>query len=134
MPEETKVFETDYVVTEREAIHFMGAEVPPVLSTPSMINWMELASRANASELLKPGEDTVGVSVQVTHLAATPVGMKVHVVSKLKQVEGRTYSFEVEAFDEKEKIGEGLHKRSSVTLTKFADRILAKKETSKHAG
>ena len=134
MSEEVKVLEKHYLVTDAEAVHFMGPEVTPVLSTPSMILWMELTSRDNAGPLLNPGDDTVGMSVDIKHLAATPVGMKVRVVSKLTKVEGRVYSFEVEAFDEVDKIGEGFHKRGSVTLEKFAPRIAAKKEKIGHAG
>src|SRR5450432_4385950 len=107
MSEEVKVLEKHYVVTDAEAVHFMGPDVIPVLSTPSMILWMELTSRENAGPLLQPGDDTVGMTVDIKHLAATPVGMKVRVISKLTRVEGRVYSFEVEAFDESEKIGEG---------------------------
>jgi len=99
-----------------------------------MIYWMELTSRQNASSLLKPGDDTVGVSVDIRHLAATPIGMKVRVTSKLTTVEGRLYSFEVEAFDESEKIGEGVHKRASVTIAKFVPRVMAKKEAIQRAG
>jgi predicted thioesterase len=131
---EVKVLEKHYVVTDAEAIHFMGPEVTPVLSTPSMILWMELTSRDNAGPMLNPGDDTVGMSVDIKHLAATPVGMRVRVVSRLAKVEGRVFSFEVEAFDEVDKIGEGFHKRGSVTLAKFAPRIAAKKEKIGHAG
>jgi fluoroacetyl-CoA thioesterase len=134
MPEEVKVLEKHYVVTDAEAVHFMGPDVVPVLSTPSMILWMELTSRENAGPLLQPGDDTVGMTVDIKHLAATPVGMKVRVISKLTKVEGRAYSFEVEAFDETDKIGEGFHKRGSVTVAKFAPRIAAKKEKIGHGG
>ena len=123
-----KSFEKTYVVTDAEAIHFLGPEVTPGLSTPSLVTWMELSSRENAAPLLNPGEDTVGVSVEIKHLAPTPVGMKVRVVSKLQSVEGRIYSFEVEAFDEVEKIGEATHTRASIKVAKFAARIAAKKE------
>jgi len=134
MSEEIITLEKYHVVTDTEAIHFMGPDVLPVLSTPSMINWMEFASRELASSLLKPGDDTVGISVDIKHLAATPVGMKIRVVARLIKVEGRVYSFEVEAFDETEKIGEGFHKRGSVTLAKFAPRIAVKKDSIRHAG
>src|SRR5512146_1792192 len=98
MPDESpKILEKNYTVTDQEAIHFMGAGALPVLSTPSLVNWMELTSRENAASLLNPGDDTVGLSVHIKHLAATPLGMMVKVVSKLTRVEGRIYSFQVEA-------------------------------------
>ncbi len=128
------VLEQHYVVTEQEAIHFMGPEVPRVLSTPSLVNWMELTSRENLAARLGPGEDSVGVSVHVRHLAATPLGMRVRVISKLIKAEGRIFTFEVEAYDEVEKIGEGTHQRASVLVSKFAGRVAAKKEKSRRAG
>jgi len=123
-----KLFEKTYVLTDAEAFHFLGPEVTPGLATPSLVTWMELTSRENAAPLLNPGEDTVGVSVEIKHLAPTPVGMKVRIVSKLQSVEGRIYSFAIEAFDEVEKIGEATHVRASINVAKFAARLAAKKE------
>jgi len=129
MPIETpKILEKTYVVTGAEAVHFLGPQVTLGLSTPALVNWMELTSRDNAQPLLNPGEDTVGIAVEIKHLAPTPVGMKVRVVSRLQRVEGRIYSFAVEAFDEVEKIGEAAHSRASINVAKFAARIAAKKE------
>ena len=128
-----KIHEAEFVVAEQEAIHFLGPDVPAVLSTPSLINMMELTSRENVRALLNDGEDTLGVSVNIKHLAATPVGMKVRVVSRLVKVDGRNYTFEVEAFDEADKIGEGTHQRVSVLVSKFASRVRAKQEKSAHA-
>jgi fluoroacetyl-CoA thioesterase len=125
--QETRVLEKTFTVTDDLAVHFLGSEVTPALSTPGLVLWMELTSRENIASLLNPGEDTVGISVSIKHLAPTPVGMKVKVVSRLVNVEGRIYSFEVEAYDEIEKIGEGTHTRASVNLAKFASRIDAKR-------
>ena len=133
MPDHTRVLEKSYVVTEQEAIHFMGPGVPPVLSTPALLMWMELVSRENASALLGPGEDTVGVSVEMKHLAATPVGMRVRIASRLVGVEGRIFTFEIEAFDDFDKIGEATHRRSSVPVAKFASRVESKREKAKSA-
>jgi predicted thioesterase len=74
------------------------------------------------------------MQVDVKHLAATPVGMKVRVVSKLVKTEGRVFTFEVEAFDEVDKIGEGSHKRASVNVAKFEARLAAKKQRVGNAG
>ena len=124
--QEPKTLEKTHLVTDQDAIHFLGPQVPPALATPCLINWLELACRENAAELLRPGEDTVGVSVSVRHLAPTPVGMKVRVISRLTAIAGRIYSFAVEAYDEAEKIAEGTHERASVPVAKFAARIAAK--------
>jgi fluoroacetyl-CoA thioesterase len=129
-----RIHEIEYTVTDNEAIHFMGPDAPAVLSTPSLVNWMEMTSRANVEPLLAPGEDTVGVSVNIKHLAATPVGMKVRVTSKLVKVEGRVYGFEVEAFDGFDRIAEAAHERSSVRVAKFAERVAAKKAKAQDAG
>ena len=134
MSEQIKVFEANFTVTDNVAIHFMGPGVTPVLSTPSMINWMEHTCRDNVHSTLNPGDDTVGMQVDVKHLAATPVGMKVRVVSKLLKTEGRVFTFEVEAFDEVDKIGEGSHKRASVNVAKFEARLAAKKQRVGNAG
>ena len=74
------------------------------------------------------------MTVDVKHMAATPVGMKVRVVSKLIKTEGRVFTFEVEAFDEVDKIGEGPHKRASVNVAKFDSRLAPKKQRVGHAG
>ncbi len=132
--EESRILEKPYLVTEQEAIRFMGSEVPRVLSTPSMVNWMEMTCRENLAPLLGAGEDSVGVMVHVRHLAATPVGMRVRVISKLTKIEGRIFTFEVEAYDEAEKIGEGTHQRASVLVSKFAGRVASKKEKAGRAG
>jgi predicted thioesterase len=121
-----KVCEKSYTVTDDLAVHFMGSDAPPVLSTPALLLWMEMTSRESVKELLAPGQDTVGVSVTLKHLAATPVGAAVRVVTRLIKVEGRIYSLEIEAFDETEKIGEASHQRAAVNVARFAERVRAK--------
>lgn len=121
-----KTCEKTYIVTDDFAVHFMGAQAPPVLSTPGLLAWMEMTSRECISALLEPGQDTVGVSATLKHLAPTPVGAKVRVVTKLVGIEGRLSSFEIEAFDETEKIGEARHERAAIRVAKFADRVRAK--------
>ena len=121
-----KVFERTYTVTDDLAVHFMGSEAPPVLSTPALLLWMEMTAREGIKELLPDGQDTVGVGVTLKHLAASPVGMKVRVIARLVQIEGRTYTLEIEAFDETEKVGEATHQRAAVNIAKFAERVRAK--------
>ena len=113
------------VVSEAEAIHFMGTGIR-ALSTPSMILWLEITARNTVLPLLAPGEDTVGTQVNVSHLAATPLGMKVTCRAQLTAVDRRRLMFSVEAFDEKEKIGEGTHERFVVDVTRYAGRLAAK--------
>jgi len=123
-----KVVEKTYTVTDDLAVHFMGTDAPPVLSTPALLLWMEMTSRESIKDLLPPGQDTVGVGVTLKHLAATPVGWQVRVVTNLVKVEGRIYTLEIEAFDETEKVGEATHQRAAVTVAKFAERVRAKQK------
>src|SRR3989441_12377594 len=122
--QQPKVHEKSYTVTDQQAIHFMGVGVLPVLSTPSLIEMMEMTSRENVSSLLGTGEDSVGVAVEVRHIAATPVGMTVRVISRLTNVEGRGHKFEVEGFDENEKVAVGTHQRASGAVRQFACRVV----------
>jgi len=114
------------VVTDADAIHFLGNEVTPALATPSMILWMEITARDTVLPLLEPGQDTVGTHVNVAHLAATPIGMKVTFRATLTAVDRRRLTFAVEAYDEKEKIGEGAHERFIVDVARFAERLAVK--------
>lgn len=114
------------VVTDDEAIHFLGDAIPSSLSTPAMILWLEITARDGVLPLLAPGQDTVGVRVNVAHLAATPVGMKVTCRARLTAVDRRRLTFEVEAYDEKDKIGEGTHERFIIDVARYAERLKTK--------
>lgn len=97
-----------------------------VLGTPYMINLMEIASAKAVEPELESGQTTVGSLVDVKHLAATPIDMRVTATSRLVQVDGRRLVFEVEAYDEREKIGEGRHERFIVDLERFLDKTRQK--------
>jgi predicted thioesterase len=131
---EPNIYEKEFTVADQDAIHFMGPDAPPVLATPVLLLWMEKTSHAHAGALLDPGEETVGASVSLKHLAPTPVGMKVRITSKLTKVEGRKYTFELEAFDEVEKVGEAVHERGRVNVARFAARVVEKKSKSGFSG
>jgi len=103
-----------------------GMTLPAVWSTPDMIARMEIVSAAVVTPHLEPGHITVGARNEVSHLAATPVGMVVRVRSTLSHVDGRKLTFMVEAFDEKEKVGEGVHVRYIVDRAKFDARLAQK--------
>jgi fluoroacetyl-CoA thioesterase len=120
--------EVTSMVGEAEAIHFLGPDVTPVLSTPSLIWYMEAAAREALAPFLDEGENSVGTMVHVAHLAPTPVGGRVTSRAKVVEVEGRRVVFEVEAFDETEKIGEGTHERFVVDEARFASRVNAKRQ------
>src|SRR6201981_32667 len=101
------------VPPERTVGHFVPG-MPMVYATPMMILEMELASADAIKPCLEEGWITVGTEVDIRHLAATPVGVIVRTTSRVIAVERRLIRFEVEAFDDKRRIGEGRHTRGLV--------------------
>jgi len=118
--------EARVVVREEDTAQHLGSGNVAVLATPRMIALMEKASVKAVDHLLPPGQATVGSEIRVRHLAATPQGMEVTVRSELVEVEGRRLTFKVEAFDEREKIGEGTHIRFVIDLDRFREKVKAK--------
>jgi predicted thioesterase len=110
------------VVEENTAAHF-GAGGVHVFGTPMMIGLMENAAFSAVQPLLPEGQSSVGTRVDITHLAATPIGMTVTATAELLEVDGRRLVFRVEARDEKELIGEGQHERFIITLDRFLSRV-----------
>jgi fluoroacetyl-CoA thioesterase len=108
------------------ANNFKDSTLPPVLSTPVMIMIMENAALNAIKVYLEPGESAVGTSVNIRHLAATPVGKRVTGEAVVTKVEGRRVEFTVRAADEHEEIGNGTHERAVVNLAKIAERLAAK--------
>jgi predicted thioesterase len=99
----------------------------PVYSTPAMISLMERAALAALEGLLPDGSESVGIRVEVRHLAATPPGLEVRAEAELVEVDGRCLVFRVQAFDPVEKIGEGIHERFVVDLPRLLARARGKK-------
>jgi predicted thioesterase len=122
--------EEKLLVTSEVAISFLGMEGARVLSTPHMIGYMERTCRDTVLPLLDPGYDTVGTHVNVAHLAAAPMGMTVTFRAEITAVNERRVEFRVEAWDEKEKIGEGTHQRTIINVAKFATKLAQKKQGS----
>jgi predicted thioesterase len=91
-----------------------------------MVGLMENAALTLAQAGLDEGFSTVGTKVEVKHLAATPVGMKVRAKAKLVEIDRRRLVFEVEAYDDVETIGEGTHERFIVDIEKFLDKSKSK--------
>lgn len=118
--------EEKLLVTRDMAIDFTGVDDARVLSTPNMILQMEKTARNAVLPLLDAGHDTVGTHVNVYHLAATPIGMTVTVRAQVTSIEDRRVNFKVEAFDEKEKVGEGTHQRAIINVSRFATRLRSK--------
>ena len=106
-------------VTEENTAQKVKSGTLPVFATPAMIALMEEAAASLVEERLSEEETSVGILMNVSHIAATPVGMKVRAVAQITKIDGRKIIFKVEAFDEKEKIGEGVHERFIVKKEKF---------------
>jgi len=114
------------VVGEEHTAPRVGSGKVHVLATPVMINLIEAAALAAIEHLLSPGFQSLGTRLDVRHIAATPVGMKVFAKATVESVSGRTVSFKVEAHDERELIGDGTHERVVVNVAKFDVRVQRK--------
>ena len=114
--------EIEQVVLQQHTAMAFGSGSVKVLATPMMIGLMEKAALSAVDEHLGEGFATVGTIVNVSHMAATPVGMKVRAIAVLTNIEGRKLTFDIEAYDDKEKIGEGTHERCIIELAKFLKR------------
>ncbi|MBL9206949.1 MAG: enoyl-CoA hydratase/isomerase family protein [Opitutaceae bacterium] len=104
-----------------------------VFSTPSLILLLELAAKDLLAPHLEAEEDSVGVSVEITHTAPTPRGGWVEATARLVAVQGRQFDFELLAFDAAGEIGNGRHRRAVVSLSKFED-ALAKRTSPRTEG
>lgn len=119
----------EIMVTNENTAKTMGSGTLDVFATPAMIALMENTAYESVATELEEGSGTVGTALNVKHVAATPVGMKVTCETELIKVDGRALTFSVKAFDEKGLIGEGEHERFIVFNEKFqakADAKLAK--------
>ncbi len=113
----------EIVVSEEHTAPHVGSGRVHVLATPVMVNLMEAAALQAVEGLLPAGHQTVGTHLDITHTAATPVGMRVSAYAELMKVEKRTLTFSVHAEDEKERIGEGIHARIIIDLARFDARM-----------
>jgi predicted thioesterase len=118
---------------ERETTEDMSAQkvfpyVPHVYATSVMVGHMEAVCAEMVLSHLGEGEQTVGIGMQFSHTAATPLGMKVRFIAKLIEVDGRKLVFEVEGFDEADKIGEATHQRFIINAEKFNSNVTQKAE------
>jgi len=111
-------------VGEEHTAPRVGSGKVHVLATPVMINLIEAAALDAIERFLPPGYQSLGTVLQVRHIAATPVGMRVRASDEVTKVEGRTVFFRVEAHDEMELIGDGTHERVVVNVAKFDARVL----------
>ncbi len=116
----------ELVVGEEHTAPRVGSGKIRVLATPVMINLIEAAALEAAEHLLPPGHQSLGTLLNVKHIAATPVGMKIRAQAIVTKVEGRNIFFDVTAEDEKETIGGGTHERVVVNVERFDKRVQRK--------
>jgi len=119
--------ESGQMVTEELTADSLGSGLVSALATPAMIALMENASVNAIREYLQVGQTSVGVEVNVKHLAATPVGMRVRARAEVVSVDKQRITFHVEAWDNKERIGEGTHVRAIVDEARFKERTAQKR-------
>src|SRR5947207_9826495 len=116
----------DLIVGEQHTAPRIGSGRIRVLATPVMINLIEAAALAAVENSLPEEHQSLGTRLDVSHIAATPVGMRVTATAEVLRVEGRTIYLKVRAEDERELIGEGTHERVVVNLERFDKRVQQK--------
>lgn len=124
----------ELVVNPEHTAPHVGSGKIAVLATPVMVNLMEAAALAAVEVHLPQGYQTLGIRLDVSHIAATPIGMQVRAHAELARVNGRQLRFRVVAEDEVEVIGEGTHERVVVNVERFDRRVqekAAKRRTPK---
>ncbi len=114
------------VVTEDKTAYALGSGNVKAYSTPSMVALLEGAAVAALRPHLGEGQTSVGTTLNIKHLAATPVGMTVNAIATLKEVDGRRLVFDVSASDQVELIGQGTHERFIVDRERFEKRVREK--------
>jgi len=114
------------IVTQDLSAQAVGSGNVAVYATPFMIAHMEQAAEQAVIHGLSEGYGTVGTVVNVEHMAATPIGMKVTAKAVLREIDGRRLVFDVEAHDEREQIGRGVHERFIIQKEKFMDKVNSK--------
>lgn len=126
------VGELEIVVQESDTAAAIDEKIafPAVLSTPKVVSLMETTAANAMAPYLEAGQSSVGTSICIKHLAATPVGMKVRFRAELITLDGRRLTFKVEAWDEVEKVAEGEHGRYIINVQKFSENFKKKIESS----
>lgn len=120
--EGTLAFKTE----AKHAVDFAGNGMPAVLSTPNLIGFIERTARETLAPFLEDNERSVGVEVEIRHLAPTLVSGTVHCTARIIQVNDRKVDFQVEARDAHEVIAKGLHQRAVIRVESFNRRVQAK--------
>ena len=113
-------------VERQDTAYEVGSGDLLVYATPCMVALMEGAACEAIEPAIPEGKTSVGTMLNITHIAATPVGLDVRAEAEVTEVDGNTITFQVTAYDETGKIGEGTHKRAVITTQKFLDKVYSK--------
>ena len=116
------------VVVYEHTAAAVGSGALEVFSTPSMMALMEKASRELVQPYLEEGQSTVGTRLEVSHVAASPIGAHIRAESTLVEIDRRMLTFEVKAYADGELIGEGRHQRCIIYAERFMEKALAKQK------
>lgn len=114
------------LVEREDTAYEVGSGSLLVYATPCMVALMEGAACEAIAEAIPEGKTSVGTALDIQHLAATPVGLEVRAEAEVTEVNGSTITFQVTAYDEAGKIGEGTHKRAIITTQRFLDKVYSK--------
>lgn len=120
--------EMSFVVAEEHVIDFASGGMPAVFSTPKMIGLLEQTARESLSPFLENSERTVGIEIDIKHLAPTPIGARVSLRTRVISSEGTYVNFSLEARDQKELLSKGVHTRAVIQIDKFARRVDEKRK------
>lgn len=120
--------ELQFVVDQKHVIDFATDGMPAVLSTPNLIGLLERTARKALEPFLDADERSVGIEIELRHLAPTPLGAQVTCITRVFQVDGRKVNFQIEAREGNQLIARGLHKRAVVRVQSFANQVLKRNE------
>jgi fluoroacetyl-CoA thioesterase len=118
----------EQAVETRHLASELDSSLASVLSTPTMVAMIEQAAINAIKPFLDDGESSVGMTIEVSHTAATPPGHRARAEAEVIKVEGRRLEFSVRAFDDVEQIGSGTHRRAVIDAAKFNDRLKTKQK------
>ncbi len=116
----------EVLVSEENTAKTMGSGALDVFATPSMIALMEKAASIAVQPFIEEDSSTVGTMINIKHIAATPVGLNVTARAELVEIDGKRLVFSVEAFDGKDKVGEGQHERFIINAQRFISKANSK--------
>jgi predicted thioesterase len=110
----------------RHAVEFAGDGMPAVVSTPHLVGFLERTARQTIAGHLEAHERSVGIEIDIRHLAPTPIGQTIHCTARVIAVDGTKVTFQIEARDAQEVVVRGLHKRAVIRTGSFTRRVQAK--------